>query len=71
MTGEARCWECEHLKSDHHHHEGEAGYCQKGECQCAEYSEYEVEATGCEYGCAYGTDEHEARLMQLERTGQW
>ena len=26
---------------------------------------------GCEYGCPYGSQEHEARLMELERTGQW
>lgn len=28
-------------------------------------------ATGCEYGCPYGSAEHEARLIEWERTGQW
>ena len=27
--------------------------------------------TGCEYGCPYGSWEHEQRLLEFERTGQW
>ena len=28
-------------------------------------------STNCEYGCPYGTYEHEWRLVEWERTGQW
>lgn len=30
-----------------------------------------INGTGCEYGCPYGSDEHEARLWEWERTGKW
>ena len=26
---------------------------------------------GCEYGCPYGSEEHEWRLLEWERTGRW
>lgn len=32
-----RCWECEHLETDHH----KSGYCEKGECRCAEFERVE------------------------------
>jgi len=32
---------------------------------------HDCEPTGCEYGCPYGSEEHEARLLEWERTGQW
>ena len=65
MTEARRCLECEHLAQDHHL----GGYCERGECRCPEFDE--GEPTNCEYGCPYGSEEHEARLIELERTGQW
>lgn len=34
------CWECEHNFEDHHIVDGEGGYCEKGECQCAEFDDW-------------------------------
>jgi hypothetical protein len=41
-------------------------------CGCGRTWEGDAEdATLCEYGCPYGSLEHEARLIQLEQGGSW
>jgi len=52
----ARCVDGEHVKC----------LPVKGLCDCDCHR-----ATNCEYGCPYGSEEHEWRLWEWERTGQW
>lgn len=67
------CYACGHPATDG---DGPYGHgipsMNKPDCHVCPVCQAEQEKrTNCEYGCPYGSEEHEWRLLEWERTGRW